>query len=85
MNFWEHHLPWALLKILQTLPKIKRQQPRGGGSDPFAGRGCALPFQRMRAAFSAPASAGAVLQCPLPAGGAAMVAVEGPGEIPRHA
>jgi hypothetical protein len=23
MSFWEHHLPWALLKILQILSKIK--------------------------------------------------------------
>jgi len=27
MSFWEHHLPWALLKVLQTIPKIKREGP----------------------------------------------------------
>jgi hypothetical protein len=39
----------------------------------------------MRAALSPTASARAVLQRPLPGGGAEMVAMEGPGEIPSHA
>lgn len=39
MSFWEHHLPWALLKILQTLSKIKGQHRARGGSAPNVGRG----------------------------------------------
>jgi len=32
MSFWERHLPWALLKVLQTFLKSKRHLHRGGGS-----------------------------------------------------
>jgi hypothetical protein len=42
----------------------------------------ALSAERMRAAFSSPASAPALLQRALPGGGAAMVAVEGAATIP---
>jgi hypothetical protein len=27
LSFWEHHLPWALLKILQTLPQNQATSP----------------------------------------------------------
>src|SRR5436309_85973 len=43
-----------------------------------------LPTERMRAAFSSSASAPTVLQRGVPGCGAAMVTVEGPGEIPDH-
>jgi hypothetical protein len=28
LSFWEHNLPWALLKVLQTVHKIKSEQNR---------------------------------------------------------
>ena len=33
MSFWEHHLPWAQIKILQNPPEIKRKDEtvRAGG------------------------------------------------------
>jgi len=38
MSFWEHHLPWALLTILQIFPQIKREPEAGSGSAPDASR-----------------------------------------------
>jgi hypothetical protein len=26
LSFWEHHLPWPLLKVLQSIFKIKREK-----------------------------------------------------------
>ena len=40
--------------------------------------------ERMRTALSSPAGAAALLQSALPGGGAEMVAVEGPAEVPGH-
>ncbi len=38
-----HHLPWALLRVLQAIPKIKRL---AGGSDRRAGPGCGAVCSR---------------------------------------
>jgi hypothetical protein len=43
-----------------------------------------VPAERVRTAFSSPASAPALLQREVPGGGAEVVAVEGPGEIPCY-
>ena len=44
----------------------------------------AVSAQRMRAALSAATCAAALLQRAVPEGGAGLVAVESPGEIPGH-
>ncbi len=40
MSFWEHHLPWAQIKILQNPPQIKRKD-EAVGADDIRGHGCA--------------------------------------------
>ena len=57
-----------------------RPFPKSRGSAEAIGSSAAEPAvfaERLRAAFSSPAGAPALLQCGLPEGGAAMVAVEG--------
>ena len=54
-----HHLPWALPRVLQVIPKIKRV---GGEAIGAPAADAAVSAERMRAALSSPAGAPALLQ-----------------------
>ena len=67
-----------------TPSRKSRVWPAEAPGPPAAGcrQGAAMSVERMRAAFSSPAGAPAVLQPGLPGGGAAMVTLEGTATLP---